>query len=252
MINGRVKGKVDNELIMSAYFEHHLKELYSDFIVNVLKPMTHDDLEFYRKFALNALEGCLEKRPELEDLILDIIVNKLGDTSKKVQCHTIYLLLKLSQAHLEMTSVILHTVTLFLQRNQTKPSHVYYSVAYLNRIASMVAPKDEKVRLVLLRTYFQLFRKILGEEEKSSLSAAETSPDAHKNPTKSHPPPVKKDRTKSKQENLRAAKEAAKKKHVELEEEDNKIAELVLKGVNILVTKCSAQLFGQYVNDAAG
>jgi hypothetical protein len=32
----------------------------------------------------------------MEDVILDIIVNKLGYTSKKVQCHTIYLLLKLS------------------------------------------------------------------------------------------------------------------------------------------------------------
>lgn len=40
---------------------------------------------------------------------------------------------------------------------------------------------------------------------------------------------------------MRAAREAAKKpKGGELEQEDNKIAELVLKGVNILVTKCSA------------
>jgi hypothetical protein len=37
----------------------------------------------------------------------------------------------------------------------------------------MVAPKDEKVRLVLLRTYFQLFRKILGEEEKTASAAAD-------------------------------------------------------------------------------
>ena len=99
---------------MQAYFEHQLKELYGDFILNVLKPMTHDDLEFYRKFALNALQGCLEKKPEMEDTILEIIVNKLGDVSKKVQCHTIYLLLKLSQSHIEMTEVIVHAVTLFL------------------------------------------------------------------------------------------------------------------------------------------
>ena len=53
---------------------------------------------------------------------------------------------------------------------------------------------------------------------------------------------------------MRAAKENAKKKPTagDLDQEDNKIAELVLKGVNILVTKCSAQLFGQYTNDAAG
>jgi hypothetical protein len=143
----------------------------------------------------------------MEEVILDIIVNKLGDTSKKVQCHTIYLLLKLSQAHLEMTSVILHSVTLFLHRHHTKPSHVFYSVAYLNRIASMVAPKDEKVRLVLLRTYFQLFRKILGEEERTAVADAQKAAE-----TKTTAVPVKKDRTKSKQENIKAAKEAAKKK----------------------------------------
>jgi hypothetical protein len=69
-----------------------------------------------------------------------------------------------------MTEVIVHGVILFLQRHHTKPSHVYYSVAYLNRIASMVAPKDEKVRLMLLRTYFSLFRKILGEEVKNAIT----------------------------------------------------------------------------------
>ena len=190
----------------------------------------------------------------MEDVILDIIVNKLGDTSKKVQCHTIYLLLKLSQAHIEMTEVIVHGVILFLQRHHTKPSHVYYSVAYLNRIASMVAPKDEKVRLTLLRTYFSLFRKILGEEVKNASTTEDGQKEEDAPPAKG--PPVKKDRSKSKHENIKAAKEAAKKKAAqaggELEQEDNKIAELVLKGVNILVTKCSAQLFGQYTNDASG
>jgi len=96
-----------------------------------------------------------------------------------------------------MSEVIVHSVTVFLQRNQTKPSHVYYSVAYLNRIASMVAPKDEKVRLMLLRTYFSLFRKILGEEEKSAAKEA-----AEGAALKSQPVPMKKDRSKSKQANI--------------------------------------------------
>jgi hypothetical protein len=145
----------------------------------------------------------------MEDVILDIIVNKLGDTSKKVQCHTIYLLLKLSQTHIEMTEVIVHGVILFLQRHHTKPSHVYYSVAYLNRIASMVAPKDEKVRLTLLRTYFSLFRKILGEEVKNA-STEDGQKEDDAPPAKG--PAVRKDRSKSKHENIKAAKEAAKKK----------------------------------------
>ena len=49
-----------------------------------MKPLTHDDLEFYRKFGLNILEYCLENKPEMEEVILEIIINKLGDLSKKV------------------------------------------------------------------------------------------------------------------------------------------------------------------------
>lgn len=187
--------------------------------------MSHDDLEFHRKQSLNVLEHCLQSKPELEDVILSIIVNKLGDQSKKVQCHTIYLLIKLSQAHMEMTPVIVHEVNQFITRSSVKSSHVYYSVAYLNRMAAMVAPKDEKVRVMLLRIYFSLFKKLLNTD---------TNPDELA-------PPVKKDRSKSKRENQRAAK--AKPATNELDQEDNKVAELVLKGVNILMAKCSEQLF---------
>lgn len=201
----------------------------------MLKPLTHDDLEFYRKFSLNTLESCLERKPELEDVILGIIINKLGDTSKKVQCHAIYLLLKLSQTHIEMTQVIVHEVNLFMQRNGAKSTHVFYAVAYLNRVASMVAPKDERVRAMLLRIYFSLFKKILKTEEKPEEEEAAKAL------------PFKKDRNKSKVDNVKAAKMLIKKKatkHDEgLEQEDNKVAELVLKGVNILMSKCSAQLF---------
>lgn len=55
--------------------------------------MTHDDLEYYRKYALNILEQLIEKKPEMEDVILGVVVNKLGDVSKKISCHTIYLLI---------------------------------------------------------------------------------------------------------------------------------------------------------------
>jgi len=157
--------------------------------------MSHDDLEFHRRFALNVLEELLEKKPELEERILQILVNKLGDTSKKVQCHVIYLLLKLSQAHVEMTPVIVHEVNLFITRHGTKNTHLYYAVAYLNRISSMVAPKDERVRVMLLRIYFSLFKRLLKTDDKSQ-EAKVIEP--------------KKDRNKSKKDNEAAAKRAKK------------------------------------------
>ena len=60
-----------------------------------------------------------------------------------------------------MAEVIVREVNNFIGRAGTKNIHIYYAVAYLNRVASIVAPKDEKVRIILFRIYFSLFSKIL-------------------------------------------------------------------------------------------
>lgn len=113
-----------------------------------------------------------------------------------------------------MAEVIVHEVNLFINRQGTKNNHIYYSIAYLNRVASMVAPKDEKVRTMLFRIYFSMFQKIIKSEPQQ-------------------PVKFKKDRTKSKD------KQKKSKPNDDLEQQDNKIAELVLKGVNTLMVKCS-------------
>ena len=50
----------DYELIQSLW-EHLLKESYQNFITNILKPLTVDDLDFFRKYSLNTLQALLEK-----------------------------------------------------------------------------------------------------------------------------------------------------------------------------------------------
>ena len=68
-----------------------------------------------------------------------------------------------------MAEVIVREIQLFMQRPGTKNNHIYYASAYLNRVASLVAPKDEKVRLMLFKIYFSLFKKIVGSDEKKEL-----------------------------------------------------------------------------------
>jgi hypothetical protein len=65
-----------------------------------------------------------------------------------------------------------------------KNNQIYYAIAYLNRVASMVAPKDEKVRIILFKIYFSLFRKVVSTPKDKTKEVKEV---------------VKKDRTKSKQ-----------------------------------------------------
>lgn len=89
-----------------------------------------------------------------------------------------------------MTEVIVREIQLFIQRPGTKNNHIYYAIAYLNRVASLVAPKDEKVRMILFKIYFSLFKKIV----------------TTKNTDKKPKVTVKKDRNKSKQEHEKEKK----------------------------------------------
>ena len=55
-IMNRKESEIKEKELMEAYFEHQIKELYKEFITTVLQPLTHDDLEHYKKFSLNILQ----------------------------------------------------------------------------------------------------------------------------------------------------------------------------------------------------
>ena len=52
--------------------------------MEVLVGMSKDDLEYFRKMAMDVLGELIASKPEIEELILGVIVNKLGDGNKKV------------------------------------------------------------------------------------------------------------------------------------------------------------------------
>ena len=47
--------------IVQAYCDHCIKEFYKDFVTNILSEFTKDDLEYFRKFALDILSELLIK-----------------------------------------------------------------------------------------------------------------------------------------------------------------------------------------------
>ena len=86
------RANIDDDELQSAYFKHCVREVLRTLITNILgKDMAHCDLEHYRIFALDMLLELtvISDCTELVETTIGIIVNKLGDTSKKVQCHAI-------------------------------------------------------------------------------------------------------------------------------------------------------------------
>jgi ribosome biogenesis protein MAK21 len=148
-------------------------------VTQILSELAKDPLEYYRKQALHILTGLLTSKPEIEDIILSLLVNKIGDTSKKVEGHAVQMLCKLLKDHPEMAPVVLHEAYLMCQRPGLKSSQKYYTLAFLNKLA-LISGKNEGIRITLFRAYFHMFKTIL------------------QNPSERKELVFKKDRTKSK------------------------------------------------------
>ena len=100
--------------LIEAYYDHCIKEFYRDFVSNLLVNLSKDDLEYYRKMAMDILGDLMQRKPEIEDVILSILINKLGDKAKKVQLHAMMVLCRVLKNHPQMAPVFIHETYLLL------------------------------------------------------------------------------------------------------------------------------------------
>ena len=78
------------------YFEDQLKQRYETFI-EALQAITHDSIVAPKKKALSAIFDMLAGKPEQEQQLLTVIINKLGDPETKVATLGAHLLGKLGE-----------------------------------------------------------------------------------------------------------------------------------------------------------
>ena len=193
--------------------------------------MSHDELDHYRTLALDTLVELadLADRAECLQTAVSLIANKFGDKVKKVQCHAINKLISLvkaNQAKSEVMALVMREISLFMERVGTKPSHRIYALGFLNKVVGTFAQsQDQAVRASALTIYFNLFNKLLGQDPKTNADKVKE---------------IKQNRKISKSQKQKLIKKAE--KTGEVDEEDNKVIELVLKGVNIIMQKSSSNV----------
>jgi hypothetical protein len=120
---------------------------------------------------------------------------------------------------------MLSEILIFLARPTTKPSHRIYCLGLLNKFATMEASSEASIRTSLLSIYFGLFNKLLHQNPEQKVDLEQE--------TKK----LKKDRSISKKQRGQLLKKLRRRKTSEVDEEDNKVVELVLKGINIILVK---------------
>ena len=133
------------------------------------------------------VSGLLTSKPEQEQNLLRLLVNKLGDSERSVASKTSYHLLNILQAHPQMKVIVVREVSALILKAPTsttvaasnssagqKPpqpsaawnAHArYFAVITFNQI--VLSKADKEVASKLIDVYFELFKGILGEGEKT-------------------------------------------------------------------------------------
>jgi ribosome biogenesis protein MAK21 len=169
---------------------------------------------------VNCLHDLLAGKPEQEQNLLKLLVNKLGDADNKVAAKSSQKLNEVMVQHPGMKMYIVREVEQLLLRQGITQRTQYYAVITLNQ--TILTAKDSAVANKLVELYFTFFRRLmkLTEDEDAARDEQEAEKPAVVDP---------KERKNKKQV---AREKAEEKRQLEVDEYNSKMIAAILTGVN--------------------
>ncbi|KAF8440099.1 CBF/Mak21 family-domain-containing protein [Terfezia claveryi] len=152
-------GAVTDLHLLVWTYEDWLKSFYFE-VLKVLEGLCTDQLEFARSHAVGYVWELLKEKPEQEANLLRMLVNKLGDSDRKVSSKVSFLLLQLQQTHPAMKSIIINAIESEVLFRPGNSAHAkYYAIITLNQ--TVISSRDLEVANKLLDLYFAVFTGLL-------------------------------------------------------------------------------------------
>lgn len=151
-------------------FEDWLKTVFFE-VLKIIETWCNDEVVFARGKAVDYVCQLLKEKPEQEANLLRLLVNKLGDSDKKIASKTSYSILQLQTTHPLMKPTIISAIESDILFRTGQSLHAkYYATITLNQ--TVLSGKEEGVARKLLDIYFGLFIKLLEKPEESKLNAS--------------------------------------------------------------------------------
>lgn len=206
----------ERHLILWA-FEDYLKKYYFQ-VVEQLEALSHDTLMHIRYSSIRFMYDLLSGKPEQEQNLLRLVVNKLGDSENKAAAKASQLLIELMVAHPGMKLVVVQEIEQLLLRPSTSERSQYYCLITLNQ--TVLTGKNTDVANKLIEIYFLFFDRFLKLTDFKDKEPQDTETD-------------KKDKNSKKNKNKKNKKQVQREKEAQHREELHvKMAEAILMGVN--------------------
>lgn len=161
----RLPPGIENTHLVVWAYEDWLKRTYFE-MLRILEGWCNDEIEYSRSRAITFVYELLREKPEQEENLLRLLINKLGDKEKKIASRASYLLLQLQNSHPVMKGVIINAIeTECLFRPNQSVHAKYYAIITLNQ--TILSAKEPDVATKLLDIYFALFLSLLKGGSKS-------------------------------------------------------------------------------------
>lgn len=159
------RGLSSAHLIIWA-FEDWLKKQYFEFL-KALESWCSDEVDYARTRAVTYVWELLKDKPEQEENLLRLLVNKLGDNDRKIASRTSYLLLQLQVSHPAMKRIIISAIENDSLFRPAQSLHAqYYCIITLNQ--TILGKADQDIASELLKIYFTLFIQLLKPSQKDA------------------------------------------------------------------------------------
>ncbi|TXT12976.1 hypothetical protein VHUM_01377 [Vanrija humicola] len=256
----------DRHLLVYA-FEDFLKKWFFN-ILQIIEALTHDTLPYIRTKAMDIVFRLLAGNAEQEQNLLRLGVNKLGDNDRSVASKASHHILQLLQVHPAMKAVVAREVSAIVLKTQmtgaagsaNSGAHMrfdaeekksaptvekgtanhgrYYGLITLNQMT--LTSKDRDVAGRLVEVYFEVFRELLGEEQKKGEESANVGDETLDQ--------EQLEKATGKVEKWRGRRKGAKKEEL-VEAAEAKLVAAVLTGVNraLPFAKIDDDMFAKYL-----
>lgn len=139
------------------FFENELKELYFEFLKN-LQQAVQTGQEHNKNAGIVAASQLLSFAPEKEQMLLTLLINKLGDPTAKVASKALHHLTEVAHRHPNMCGVIVAESEKLLFRNNISDRAQHFALCFLASIAPAGRPE---VCSKLVNMCFALFKVLV-------------------------------------------------------------------------------------------
>ncbi|XP_017080763.2 uncharacterized protein F23B12.7 [Drosophila eugracilis] len=139
------------------HFESELKDQYHEFLKNVMQGLQTGQ-EHNKNSSIVSAARLLAYAPEKEQLLLTMLVNKLGDPIAKIASKALHHLSEVAQKHPNMCGVIVSEAEKLLFRNNISERAQHFALCFLSSIAPSGRPE---VCTKLVNICFALFKVLV-------------------------------------------------------------------------------------------